>query len=50
MKKTSHDYVDKANLRLQQDNRLSKKESGYRRVRKKTKRLKIKPRDIVAES
>ena len=46
MKKTADDHVDKANLRLRQDNRLSKKESGYRRVRKKTKRLRIKPRDV----
>ena len=38
MKKTADDYVEKANLRVTQDNRLSKKESGYRRNKtKKTK-------------
>jgi hypothetical protein len=51
MNKKSPDYADKFNLRVTQDNRLSKQESGYRRNKtKKTKRMKISPRDIAEES
>ena len=45
MKKTAPDAVDKINRRIRDDNRQSKKESGYRRVIKKTQREKIDPRD-----
>ncbi len=45
MKKTAPDAVDKINRRIREDNRQSKKESGYKRVKKKTQREKIDPRD-----
>lgn len=45
MKKTAPDAVDKINRRIKEDNRQSKKESGYRRVKKKTQRNKLSPRD-----
>ena len=43
--KTAPDATDKINRRIREDNRQSKKESSYRRVKKKTKREKIDPRD-----
>tara|TARA_B100000700_G_scaffold292853_1_gene353263 strand:+ start:116 stop:256 length:141 start_codon:yes stop_codon:yes gene_type:complete len=45
VKKTAPDAVDKINRRIREDNRQSKKESGYKRVKKKTQREKIDPRD-----
>ena len=38
MRKNAPDAVDKANRRLREDNKQSKRESGYRRNAKKTKR------------
>lgn len=38
MRKGAPDAVDKANRRLREDNKQSKRESGYRRNAKKTKR------------
>jgi hypothetical protein len=46
MKKTAPDSTDKINRRIREDNRQSKKQSRYRRVKKKTKREKIDPRDF----
>ena len=45
MKKTAPDATDKINRRIREDNRQSKRESDYRRVKKKTQREKIDPRD-----